>query len=71
MNNQSIRSTWKMMEDYPTKDGFYLVAFENSFGDFDVASTEVWEFEGGTWFPVKDDGLFPTFYIDLPMPTLT
>jgi hypothetical protein len=70
MNNQSIRATWKLMEDYPSRDGYYLVAFENSDGEFDLLDTEVWEFDG-TWYSVdgtRDD--FPSFYIDLAMPKM-
>lgn len=68
MNNQSIRATWKLMEDYPTKDGYYLVAFESSEGDFNIADVEVWGFDGD-WYSL--DGLndsFPAYYIDLAMP---
>lgn len=69
MNNQSIRATWKLIEDYPARDGFYLVAFENSSGEFELIDSEVWEFSSGSWYSV--DGKtneFPTFYIDIPMP---
>jgi hypothetical protein len=71
MNNQSIRATWKLIEDYPTKDGFYLVAFENSSGDFELIDCEVWEFSAGSWYSVDgEEDSFPMFYTDIPMPRL-
>lgn len=67
MNNQSVRATWKLIEDYPSKDGFYIVAFENSSGEFDTANCEIWEFVSGSWDAEDND--FPVFYLDnLTMP---
>lgn len=69
MNNQSIRANWKLIEDYPTRDDFYLVAFENSSGEFDLVDCEIWEFSSGSWYPIDGEAReFPTFYIDIPMP---
>lgn len=68
MNNQSIRATWKLIEDYPTKDGFYLVAFENSSGEFELLDCAIWEFAENSWFSLDDDDRFPVFYTDVPMP---
>lgn len=69
MNNQSIRATWKLIEDYPSKDGFYLVSFENSSGEFELIDCKVWEFSSGSWYSLdEEDEEFPSFYIDVPMP---
>lgn len=69
MNNQSIRAYWKLTEDFPTKDGYYLVAFENSSGEYELADCEVWEFSSGSWYGLDSNREeFPAFYIDIPMP---
>lgn len=76
MNNQSIRANWKLIEDYPSKDGPYLVAFENSYGEFDLGDCEVWTFQSGVWSPLSGETspslayAQPMFYIDVPMPRL-
>lgn len=69
MNSQFFKTCWKITEDFPTRDGYYLVAFENSSGGFDLTDCEVWSFELGTWCPKRSfRGKFPSFYVDLPMP---
>lgn len=73
MNNQSIRGIWKLLEDFPTKDGRYLVAFMGSDGEFNILDTEVWEFLG-SWAPYASGsqyeykGEYPVYYLDLVMP---
>lgn len=58
------------MEDYPSKDGYYLVAFEGSDGKFNLLDTEVWEFDG-SWYSIDGDREdFPSFYIDLVLPRI-
>lgn len=69
MNNQAIRANWKLIEDFPTKDGFYIVAFEDSSGEFTIENSDIWEFSSGVWVDGEGQSEFPTFYLDnLTMP---
>lgn len=72
MNNQYVRANWKLIEDFPPKDGHYLVAFENSSGEFVMEDCEVWEFRSTEWLVANNSSneSFPSFYIDLTMPKL-
>ena len=72
MNNQSVKAFWRLVEDSPTSDSDYLVAFEDEFGEFRLENCSVWSFKKGNWYPIKEDnsGRFPVFYIDLTMPKL-
>lgn len=73
MNNQSIRGIWKLLEDFPTRNGQYLVAFRGSDGEFSILDTEVWDFSG-SWAPYLSEsyndytGEYPVYYLDLVMP---
>jgi len=70
MNNQVIRGTWKLLEDLPTKNGPYLVAFEDSFGEFNPNEVKIWEFYNGEWFG-ETNRVYPTFYMELTMPRIS
>lgn len=79
MNNQSVRASWKLIEDFPQKDGIYLVSYEDSNGEFLIENSEIWSFSHGEWAPFQDTHAeaspsiaysLPSYYIDLPMPKL-
>jgi hypothetical protein len=68
MNKQQITAHWKIMADFPSRDGDYVVVFplrDGGHGDLDV-----WTFDKGTWEPLMGytpDGE-PSYWIDLPFP---
>ena len=67
LTRQNIKADWKILEDYPTKDGDYVVVFrtDDGYGDLDV-----WTFYKGSWEPLHGytpDGV-PAFWVELPMP---
>jgi hypothetical protein len=74
MNNQQIKAFWKIAEDFPSRNGLFLVAFQDRQGNFDIADCDVWEFLGGEWRSLPDSRVrdsvvgLPTYYLDLPMP---
>jgi hypothetical protein len=64
---QQIKADWKILADFPTRDGDYVVVFptDDGYGDPDI-----WTFSRGSWEPLMGytpDGE-PAFWIDLPMP---
>lgn len=67
MNNQSVTASWKLLEDFPTRDGDYIVAFRTTEG---YGYYEPWEFVKGEWFACLDtDSLeTPSYWIDIPPP---
>jgi hypothetical protein len=74
MNNQIAKGFWKIAEDYPTKDGCYIVALPASDGSYYTEDCDVWEFRSGAWYSLPDSRFqdeevgFPDFYLEVPMP---
>lgn len=69
MNKQQIVAHWRILEDYPSNDGEYVVVFQKDSGDF--GWVDVWEFSSRySWEPIygQDHGQQPVYWIDLPMP---
>ena len=67
LTKQQVKADWKILADFPARDGDYVVAFpvDDGYGDLDV-----WTFNRGVWEPLMGytpDGE-PAFWIDLPMP---
>jgi hypothetical protein len=67
LTRQNVRADWKILADFPTRDGDYVVVFpvDDGYGDPDI-----WTFSRGSWEPLMGytpDGE-PAFWIDLPMP---
>jgi hypothetical protein len=67
LTKQQIKADWKIMADYPIRDGDYVVVFptDTGYGDLDI-----WSFNHGVWEPLfgyTPDGE-PAFWIDLPFP---
>ena len=56
------------MEDYPPKDGDYMVVFRTEAGD--IGDPDIWSFSKGTWEPLfgyTPDGE-PEYWLDIQMP---
>jgi hypothetical protein len=68
MNKQSITGHWKIMADFPTRDGDYLVVFRNKNGSID-SRPDIWSFYDGTWealYGYTEDE--PEYWLDIQMP---
>ena len=68
MNRQAVSAHWKIMADFPTRDGDYMVVFHTSSGN--IGDPDIWSFERGEWNPLfgyTPDGE-PLFWLDAPMP---
>jgi len=68
MNRQSVQAHWKIMADYPTRDGSYTVVFR--LDDGGIGDTDIWDFHDGTWEPLygyTPDGE-PEYWLDVQMP---
>ena len=69
LTKQLVKANWHIIEDYPPRDGDYVVCFQTadgSYGDLDIWTFNVkmgWE----PLFGYTPDGE-PAFWIDLPMP---
>ena len=64
---QQIKADWKILADYPTRDGDYVVVFATDGG---YGEPDIWTFSRGVWEPLfgyTPDGE-PAFWIDLPFP---
>ena len=68
VNRQSITGHWKIMADYPTKDGAYVVVFR--LDDGGIGDPDIWSFDRGEWEPLygytPDDE--PEYWLDIQMP---
>ena len=69
LTKQMVHAYWHILEDYPSKDGEYVVVFQTDTGDY--GWPDVWEFtarEG--WQPLfgLDHESQPTHWCNLPMP---
>ena len=68
LTKQQIKADWKIIADYPTRDGDYVVVFPTSDGGY--GDPDIWSFIRGSWEPLfgyTPDGE-PAFWIDIPMP---
>jgi hypothetical protein len=63
-----VHAYWHILEDYPPKDGEYVVCFLTDNGEY--GWPDIWSFERGEWQPClglnHDDQ--PTHWCNLPMP---
>jgi hypothetical protein len=67
-NRQATVGHWKIMADYPPKDGDYMVVFRTEEGD--LGDPDIWSFAKGTWEPLfgyTPDGE-PEYWLDIQMP---
>lgn len=68
MNRQTVNGHWKIMADFPKKDGDYVVVFlldNGGYGDPDV-----WYFSKNEWEPLysytpPDE---PAYWLDIEFP---
>jgi hypothetical protein len=74
MNNQQVKGFWKITEDFPSREGPYLVAFPDRSGNYRILDCDVWQFSNGEWLSLGDSRFveevvgLPSYYLDLPMP---
>jgi hypothetical protein len=69
MTKQMVHAHWMILEDYPSKDGEYVVCFLTSDGEYGYP--DIWEFTARDgWQPVfgTDHNDQPTHWCNLPMP---
>ena len=68
MTKQMVHAHWHIIEDFPPKDGEYLVCFMTDDGYY--GWPDIWSFSKGEWEPVlglnHEDQ--PTHWCNLPMP---
>jgi len=68
VNRQAAIGHWKIMADYPSRDGDYMVVYRCEDGD--IGEPDIWYFERGSWNPLYDytpDGE-PEYWLDIQMP---
>jgi len=67
---QMVHAHWLILEDYPPRDGEYVVAFETDDGSY--GWLDIWEFTAvDGWVPILDFAAHtqqPVFWCNLPMP---
>ncbi len=69
LTKQLVHAHWMILEDYPPKDGEYVVCFLTSDGTY--GWPDVWEFSSRDgWQPLfgTDHNDQPTHWCNLPMP---
>jgi hypothetical protein len=69
LTKQLVHAHWHILEDWPKKDGEYVVCFMKDNGDY--GWPDVWEFSARNgWEPLfgQDHSAQPTHWCDLPMP---
>lgn len=69
LTKQLVHAHWHILEDWPKKDGEYVVCFLKDNGDF--GWPDIWEFSARNgWEPLfgQDHLSQPTHWCDLPMP---
>ena len=69
LTKQMVHAHWMILEDYPTKDGDYVVCFQTDDGTY--GWPDVWEFTARVgWQPLfgQDHDVQPTHWCNLPMP---
>jgi hypothetical protein len=69
MTKQQVKANWLILEDYPTRDGEYVVCFLTDEGTYNWP--DIWYFHVKTgWVPVygQEHESQPTHWCDLPMP---
>jgi len=64
-----VKADWRIIEDFPPRDGQYLVCFLDDdtlkYTDYDL-----WWFIRGEWSPLEGATYeTPAFWIDVPSPT--
>lgn len=66
---QQATGYWKILEDYPSRDGEFLVVYKTEKGSYGYP--EIWEFTAKTgWQPVLSDDFAesPVYYLDIQPP---
>ena len=66
---QQAMGYWKILEDFPPRDGEFLVVFQTEDGSYGYP--EIWEFTAkNSWQPVFGDDASdsPVYYLDIPPP---
>ncbi len=67
-NRQATVGHWKIMADFPSRDGTYVVVFR--LDDGSIGDADIWLFERGEWEPLygyTPDGE-PEYWLDIQMP---
>lgn len=67
-NGTMVKAYWHIAEDYPTREGEYVVTIENSEGEIYL---DVWEFTNADgWLPLitSAGASYPKHWCDLPVP---
>jgi hypothetical protein len=69
LTKQLVHAHWHILEDWPKKNGDYIVCFLTDSGEY--GWPDVWYFSAREgWEPVtgQDPGEQPSHWCDLPMP---
>ena len=68
VNRQATTAHWKIMADYPPRDGDYMVVSRTESGD--IGNPDIWSFEKGSWEPLfgYTSGSEPEYWLDVQMP---
>ena len=69
LTKQLVHAHWHILEDWPKKDGEYVVCFMKDNGDY--GWPDIWSFSVKKgWEPVFDQDFAyqPSHWCDLPMP---
>ena len=68
MNKQATTGHWKIMADFPSRDGDFMVVFRTENGD--LGDPDIWAFERGEWEPLfgYTPDKEPEYWLDIQMP---
>ena len=69
LTKEQVNATWRILEDYPTRDSEYVVCFLTEEGNYGYPDVWLYTQRNG-WEPVfgQDHAEQPTHWCDLPMP---
>lgn len=69
LTKETVKATWRILEDYPTRDDDYVVCFLTDDGDYGLP--DIWTYtQRDGWEPVfgTDHETLPSHWCELPMP---
>jgi hypothetical protein len=68
MNKQATTAHWKIMADFPPRDGTYVVVFR--LDDGGIGDPDVWSFDRGEWEPLYGytPDSEPEYWLDIQIP---
>lgn len=69
LTKEQVKATWRILEDYPTRDSEYVVCFLTEDGNYGYPDIWLYTQRNG-WEPVfgQDHADQPTHWCELPMP---